>query len=192
MRGGFRSGAGRAGREVKIEDCLRLSVRGLQRSGLLTKPWTGQWAWQSPTHGKTQSIIGMRTTADAVYLFFSSHGRSVQQVLMLSQVPNTFGGYRTYFTCPRCSSRRREVYFLDGLFLCRACHALPYQSQSEGRIDRARRAEQKIELKLGPLRRKPKGMHRTTFQYLQAKLFELECQRESDICALFDIKNLSS
>ena len=37
-----------------------------------------------------------------------------------------------------------------------------------------------------PRRRKPKGMHRTTFQYLHAKLLELESQRESRICALFD------
>jgi hypothetical protein len=190
MRGGFRSGAGRPGREVKIEDCLRLSVRCLQASGLLAKPWTGQWAWQAPANEKMQSIIEISTTADAVYLFFASHGRSVKQVLMLSQVPNTFGGYRIYFICPRCSSRRREVYFLDGIFLCRGCHALPYQSQSEGSIDRAWRAERKIELKLDPLRRKPKGMHKTTFQYLLAKLFDLECQRESDICALFNSDDL--
>lgn len=187
MRGGLRSGAGRPGREVKIEDCLRLSVRGLQHSGVLTKPWTGQWAWKALNSGNAQSIIGMRTSADAVYLFYVSHGRSVEQVLMLSQVPNTFGGYRSFFTCPRCRSRRREVYFLDGLFLCRVCHALPYQSQSEGLIDRTWRAEQKIELKLDPLGRKPKGMHQTTFRKLKAKLYELECHRELQICTLLKI-----
>jgi hypothetical protein len=166
---------------------LRLSVRGLQRSGVLAKPWTGQWAWQALNSGNAQPTIGMRTSADAVYLFYVSHGRSVEQVLMLSQVPNTFGGDRTFFTCPRCRSRRREVYLLDGLFLCRVCHALPYQSQSEGLIDRTWRAEQKIELKLGPLGRKPKGMHQNTFRKLKAKLYVMEFQRELRICSLLKI-----
>ncbi len=185
MSGGYRIGAGRSGRAFKTEDCQRLSVSCLQRTGVLAKAWVGQWAWQDPMHGKTQSIIKMRTTSDAVYLSFASHGRSVLQVLMLSQVSNTFGGHRIYLTCPRCSSRRREVYLLDGLFLCRVCHALPYQSQSEGRIDRAWRAERKVELKLSPFRKKPKGMHQTTFNRLRNQIYDLELQRDDLLYAVF-------
>lgn len=186
MRGGHRPGAGRPGREVKLEDCLRLSVSGLKRSGVLGTPWVGQWAWPPSRPGKAQSVVEMRTTEHSVHLSYESHGRSVQQALMLAQVPNNFGGCRTYFTCPRCSSRRREVYFLDGLFLCRVCHELPYTSQSEDSIDRSWRAERKLEIKLDSRYKRPKGMHQATFRRLQEKLFELECQRESLIVAMIN------
>lgn len=190
MRGGFRAGAGRPGREVKLEDCLRLSVSGLKRQGVLGTPWVGRWAWPAPRPGKAQSVVEMRTTAHSVHLSFDSHGRSVRQALILAQVPNNFGGYRTYLTCPRCSSRRREVYFLDGLFLCRVCHELPYTSQSENGIDRFWRAERKLEFKLGSRYKRPKGMHEATFRHLQDKLFALENQRESIILAMVNAEGL--
>lgn len=190
MRGGFRVGAGRPGREVKLEDCLRLSVSGLKSHGVLGSTWVGQWAWPASRPGKAQSVVKMASTAHSVHLSFDSHGRSVRQALMLAQVPNNFGGYRTYLTCPRCSSRRREVYFLDGLFLCRVCHELPYSSQSEGVIDRAWRAERKLEHKLGSRYRRPKGMHQATFRRLRDKLTALEFQRESLIDAMFHAEEL--
>lgn len=114
MRGGHRIGAGRPGRDVKVEDCLRLSVSCLKKHGVLGTSWTGQWAWPSSQPDKAQSMIQMTITTDAVLLSFTSHGRSVRQVLVLGHVPNTYGGVRTYLTCPKCRSRRREVYFLDG------------------------------------------------------------------------------
>lgn len=185
MRGGHRLGAGRPGREVKIEDCLRLSVSGLKRQGVLGTPWVGQWAWPSNRPGKAQSVVEMRTTTHSVQLSYDSHGRSVRQAVVLAQVPNNFGGFRTYLTCPKCSSRRREVYFLDGLFLCRVCHDLPYRSQSEDAIDRSWRAESKLELKLCSRFRRPKGMHLATFRRLREKLFELEIKREQLRDAIF-------
>ncbi len=190
MRGGYRAGAGRPGREVKLEDCLRLSVSGMKRQGVLGTPWVGRWAWPAPRPGKAQSVVEIRTTAHSVHLSVDSHGRSVRQALMLAQVPNNFGGYRTYLTCPRCSSRRREVYFLDGLFLCRVCHELPYTSQSEDGIDRSWRAERKLELKLGSRYQRPKGMHQATFRRLRDKLFSLEFQREELIDAMFHAEEL--
>lgn len=190
MRGGYRLGAGRPGQTVKLEYCLRLSVSGLKRHGVLGTAWVGQWAWHASQPGRAQSIVEMRTTAHSVHLSFDSHGRSVQQALMLAQVPNNFGGYRTYLTCPRCTSRRREVYFLDGLFLCRVCHELPYSSKSEDGIDRSWRAERKLELKLGSRYKKPKGMHQATFQRLRKKLFALEFQREELIDAMFHAQEL--
>lgn len=181
MRGGYRLGAGRPGREIKIEDCLRLSVCSLKNSGVLAQPWSGQWAWPASKTRNSQSIIEMSTSAGAVHLMFRWQAKPVTQRLVLARVPNTYGGHRTFFECPKCSANRREVYFLDGQFLCRACHRLAYQSQSEGRIDRLWRAERKLELKLGSRYKKPKGMHMTTFKRMQQQLFELEYQRESEI-----------
>jgi hypothetical protein len=186
VHGGFRAGSGRPGREIKVEDCLRLSVLVLQRRGLLDKPWRGQWLWKSSTSRNANSKIELASTPKAVHLSFVCHGRPVKQELVLAHVANNFGGSRIYFTCPRCCSRRRDVYFLDGLFLCRDCHDLPYQSQSEGRIDRMWNKEGRFERKLGPRRTKPKGMHQSTFQQLQEKLFELEERREKEILVLLD------
>lgn len=186
MRGGHRIGAGRPGREVKLEGCLRLSVSGLKSHGLLDAPWVGQWAWPTSRPGKSQSVVEIRSTAHSIYLSYQVQGRPVRQALTLAQVPNNFGGFRTYLTCPRCSTRRREVYFLDGLFLCRICHELPYTSQSEDVIDRCWRAERKLELKLDSRYFRPKGMHQATFDRLQKRLLELEWERESLIVSMMD------
>ncbi len=59
MRGGHRVGAGRPGREVKVEDCLRLSVAVLKRQGVLGNFWTGQWTWPSTRVDKVQSVVQM-------------------------------------------------------------------------------------------------------------------------------------
>ena len=186
MRGGYRLGAGRPGREIKVEDCLRLSIHSLKTHGVLEKNWAGLWAWPVSGSGHAQSVVGICTTNLAVHLRYYSQGKIVRVELKLNFVPNTYGGRRIYFLCPKCNSRRRDLYFLDGFFLCLVCHELPYQSQSEGFIDRLWRAEQKIERRLGSRYRRPNGMHRSTFRRLQEKLLELEYQRELQIDSFFE------
>lgn len=41
-----------------------------------------------------------------------------------------------FVLCPRCGSRRRTLYFLEGQLACRRCFGLAYQSQTHGRWHR--------------------------------------------------------
>jgi len=65
------------------------------------------------------------------------------------------------------------LYGLGPRFLCRHCYRLPYGSQNETFIDRmmrkARRIRQRLQASTDltePVWRKPKGMHRKTFDRL--------------------------
>jgi hypothetical protein len=179
MRGGFRVGAGRPGRSRKTYDCLQLNTSSLLSNGVFSRPWwSGQWVWRDANTKKPISVVDMMATAQEIDLSFTSYGKPVRQTIPLVRVSNTYGGCRIFFSCPRCSSRRRILYFLHGLFLCRGCQDLPYRSQSEDLIGRLWRAQLKIEQKLGDRYKKPKGMHQATFQRLRSKIYTLEWQRE--------------
>lgn len=179
MRGGFRVGAGRPGRSRKTGDCLQLNVSLLLSHGVFSRPlWLGQWVWRDANTTNRISVVDMMATAQAIDLSFTSYGKPVQQTIPLVRVSNTYGGHRIFFSCPKCSSRRRILYLLGGLFLCRSCQNLPYRSQSEDLIGRLWRAQLKIEHKLGDRYKKPKGMHQATFERLRSKIYTLEWQRE--------------
>jgi hypothetical protein len=79
---------------------------------------------------------------------------------------------------------RRRVIKLHGpgrYFLCRYCYRLAHVSQSESRWDRALRRANKIRQRLGgepgmaaTFPKKPKGMHRRTYDRLQENVYEAE------------------
>jgi hypothetical protein len=47
-----------------------------------------------------------------------------------------FGGYRYWFVCPKCDSKRATLYFRRKQFACRVCQGICYQVQSGGYEDR--------------------------------------------------------
>jgi hypothetical protein len=66
------------------------------------------------------------------------------------------------------------------MYLCRRCHQLAYQSQSENAADRAQRSAGKIRQRLGgdpdrgaPLPPKPKGMWARTYERLRRRHAEV-------------------
>jgi hypothetical protein len=105
-----------------------------------------------------------------------------QYVIPLEYTEPNFGGVRPWFRCPRCSTRRRKLYFppRGPRYLCRECHDLGYTSSRRSGDDvkqaelRYRRAFAKADAKN---RRphpngepyfpdRPKGMHHDTFEDL--------------------------
>jgi len=88
-----------------------------------------------------------------------------------------YGGKRACFRCPgRGCGRRVAILYGRGIFACRHCHGLNYESQHEQPYDRALRRAQTIRERLGgsgslaePFPLKPKGMHWRTYQLLQIK-----------------------
>jgi hypothetical protein len=72
--------------------------------------------------------------------------------------------------------RRVAILYCRGIFVCRQCHNLNYQSQHEQAHDRALARVQKIRVQLGghadldfPFPSKPKWMHWRTYHRLSLK-----------------------
>ena len=104
---------------------------------------------------------------------------SEEYPVYLNWSPCNYGGKRPWFLCPaRGCGRRVAVLYGGGVFACRQCHQLAYQSQRDAKYERALTRAQAIRAKLGgspdpsePFPAKPKGMHWETYSrlFLQAK-----------------------
>lgn len=186
-KGGSRIGAGRPGRHLKVDDCLRLDVRDLQRDGLLTRHWVGAWQWRNSKTMEPTSSIGLTTCASQVHLSYRVDGEQVSELVQLDRTSCHLGGTRAWFRCPGCDRRVAVLLLRNQRFRCRRCQDLPYRSQSEDAIGRAWRGQVKLERRLGPNWSQPKGMHRTTRSRLMKRIFELENRREDLIEAVLDI-----
>jgi len=82
-----------------------------------------------------------------------------------------YGGERAWFLCPaRNCGRRVAILYGGGIFACRNCYRLAYESQTESPAYRALSRTQNIRVRLGgsgsmaeEFPNRPKGMHRKTY-----------------------------
>lgn len=104
---------------------------------------------------------------------------SSKQPVQFDLVPCRYGGVRAFFVCPSegCSRRVADLYAVEGVYRCRACHGLAYRSQQLRPADRARQRRDKIVQRLQMeggwatlpatfLGTRPKGMWRRTYARL--------------------------
>lgn len=113
-----------------------------------------------------------------------AHDRDTQAYeVPLTWSPCNFGGRRPWFLCPYTYCRRRvgSLYLArSGVFVCRHCAGIRYESTFETVGDRAWRRKRKAVVRLGGewddvwLPRRPKGMHRSTYEELCDRFFEAE------------------
>ena len=166
----------------KTSDLLRLDVAWLNKQGALSPGRAGSVTW-TRGHGR-KSFISYESTGDALRLIFNvsvngGEREDVRQTIALERTPCRFGGERTWFTCPDCG-RRVGVLYGHRRFLCRYCHPLTYDSQSEVRFDRLLRRANKIRERLGgepgldAFIMKPKRMRWATFERMKAEVRALE------------------
>ena len=170
-RGGIRYGAGRPGWKVKAEQCLRVDVRVLQRSGLLTPGAFGSSGWSRA--GKSAGIIGTRAESDVLWLRYAGRGRPSDHRVKLERTACTYGGCRPWFACPGCARRAAVLYMCSGAFRCRHCADVAYASQSESEIGRSWSRQEKAEARL-----RRKGIHQTTIDRLVSAIVDCEERRE--------------
>ena len=93
----------------------------------------------------------------------------------ITWTPCHYGGARAWFICPeRGCGRRVAILYGGGVFACRQCYQLAYDSQRWTAPKRAQAKAQKIWLQLGgstsmfePFPAKPKRMHRNTYERLR-------------------------
>jgi ribosomal protein L37E len=94
--------------------------------------------------------------------------------------PCRFGGERPWFACSAesngvdCGRRVTKLYSVGGLFACRHCHRLAYESQQESTRHRGLGKARKIRMQLGGSANmfkefpdKPKHMHWRTYNRLR-------------------------
>ena len=172
--GGFGSGRnlGVAAKRTTGE-YLSIDVRRWKREGFLKPHQIFGWQWCTQD-GKIAASIKVYTLPDQVILSYrwckpGEEWREERYPILLDWTECNLGGKRPWFLCPGCG-RRVAILYVDSLFQCRQCLQLAYQSQREGHLDRLLRRRDKIRKKLGWKEeveyRKPKGMHRKTYQRL--------------------------
>ena len=168
--GGY--GSGRRSSKPKVEECNSIDANQLNRDGGLKNGWNGSMTWSR--NGKKVSSIGIRTTADYLYLGYRSelYG-SVIQPVRIERTPCRYGGSRAYFKC-KCGKRVVKLYGAEKFFLCRHCYGLFHYSKNENFWDRSLRQRTKYRRRMGgdasleayeiP---KPKGMWWQTYHRLR-------------------------
>ncbi|MEO6927046.1 MAG: hypothetical protein ABI129_10310 [Rhodanobacter sp.] len=161
-------------------------MRDLQRRGMLLAGQSCEWAWSR--NGKRTAAVDVTISAGAVTLdyCYGDNGEPTRVVLYLQRTACQYGGSRPWFTCPRCAARVAVVYMARGMWGCRQCLRVRYQSQSDDPIQRTWRRTRKIEARLagGEDRPhgKPAGMRWATFDRLQDKLAAMEEKRNHALC----------
>ena len=162
-----------------LEECHRIDVRYMYRRGLLKEGVAGSLSWT--TRGEPSGSISYRSYDGSLVLSYTftagdSEPEQVEDQIQVEWTPCNYGGHRPWFRCPSCNRRVMVLARQDRLFRCRKCHHIPYGSQTEIRADRLIRKARKIRALVGasddlqePIWRKPKGMHRKTFDRLSRK-----------------------
>jgi hypothetical protein len=190
--GGVGSGGWhRFDKKTTTDECQSIDVRYLHRNGLLRAGRSFSLRWSRA--GRQIGSIGGVAYDDRVG-FFYRHRRGpgdewedVKETVELGWTACNFGGERPWFTCPGagCGRRVAVLYGPGRYFLCRHCYDLRYESQREGKANRALRRAQKIRERLGgstnmtePFPQKPKGMHHDTYmrmcwEHLEAEMEQL-------------------
>jgi hypothetical protein len=181
MAGNYRSG--RTGWREKVENLLALDVMELKRDEIFASD--SQHMQISPffPDGLLQYAQGY------LHIFYelrddeSDSRRKVKQTVVIDHSPCAFGGTRPWFRCPLCQRRIAKLYGGDSRhYLCRACHGLAYQSQSETWSGRRYLKANRLRAQLGgkpgaqSVLKRPRGTHWKTFAQLYWKIKTLEAE----------------
>jgi hypothetical protein len=193
--GGWGSGRNRSSKNTTSE-YLRLDIRRLRQEGVLERCGTVSWQWTR--NDEPYANIHIRPEADRVVLAYrhrrgGNDWQSKEYPVYLVQSHCHLGGARKWFLCPaRGCGRRVAVLYGGGIFACRQCHQLAYDSQREQPHDRALSRLQKLHIRLGGsgavadgLPPKPKRMHRKTYGALANRFLRHEMAMNSAAVAYF-------
>jgi len=169
-RGGWRWGAGRPGWRPKAEQCRRVDVRWLHRTGRLA----GAGGIYYSIGDEPAGSISYSNTPDALLLSYTLNGEPRRQHAPKLHTRCNYGGWRTWLGCPRCGRRCAVLYLTASGFFCRLCARVAYLSQSEDAASRALGRLHRLEARLGLNGERPKRMHRRTFERLIQQLEEAD------------------
>jgi len=200
--GGY--GSGRSGGRPTVEGSLTLDLPRLFKDGCLkVGSWTsGTLRWTVVSTGEETAAIGFQSHLlgeDTGYVRFhwtstnrwTGETRQCENRITLTTSPQPFGGRRWFFICPRTGERATKLHLPSGVytFASRKAYRLGYRCQRETPRDRSLSRAFALREKIGgkggisDFIRKPKGMHRRTFERAMEKVYEAEeiVDRHSDL-----------
>ena len=169
-------------RKTHTGEPLTLSVSYLSKARMLDSGYHGSLSWSR--RGVKIGSVSYSCSCDEVQLSYTLTDSITQQQtkhaysVQLSQSPCHFGGSRSWLVCPRvgCGRRVASLYLAGGVFWCRHCHQLGYESQQVVQRDRhtlkADKIRDKLKWEAGILNGaglKPKHMHWRTYWRLYAE-----------------------
>ncbi|MFM2357881.1 MAG: hypothetical protein RJA61_618 [Candidatus Parcubacteria bacterium] len=59
--------------------------------------------------------------------------KDIDHKVNLEKIPCYFGGFRWFFSCPRCYKKIAVLYLTNSYFICRKCANLTYESCNENK-----------------------------------------------------------
>jgi len=148
------------------------TINALYSGGTLTANWT--------RNGQPRGEIRIEVEVTSLVLVYNYTGcgesQDVRERVPLDWTRCNYGGQRPRFLYPGCGRRVGVLFLGASYFLCRHCYHLSYSSQNETTVlDRVCRRRDKLRQRPGENTwLKPKGMHKTTFDRLRARLIEAE------------------
>jgi hypothetical protein len=184
--GGF--GSGRCGGRPTIESGLTLDINRLLRHRNIVPgdQCFGSLKWRNVATGEDVGSVSYEAClADAddawLRLRYSVDDSAQDYRVALDSTPCHYGGRRWWFVCPRSGRRVAKLHLPPGgtLFAARRAYGLAYRSQRETALDRSHDRQRRLYRKLGaeyeyfeqaPPRR-PKGLHRRTYERLTGELY---------------------
>lgn len=170
--------------KLTTESQHRIDIRWLKRQNYLRPGVSGPLSWSS--RGEQTGAISFCMKENSMILNYRHKPRegeweAVEQVISIDQTPCNYGGYRKWFLCPRCWKRVAILYGTGKYFFCRHCYQLTYDSCNTSDLQRIFDKANKLKKKLGghaglsyPIPNRPKGMHRSTYIRIVAKIYQLE------------------
>lgn len=162
--GGRRLGAGRPGWRRKCDDFLALDLRQLRARRVLLVGAAFRWQWARA--GDEVGAVQISVDRRGVTLCYSVEKRGIEQRIDFAWTPTWFGGKRMWIACPACRRRCVVLYGVDNRnrFSCRLCMDLAYPCEAESVTQRLWRKQAKLEALIEPDGRRPKRMHRRTYE----------------------------
>ncbi len=168
------------GANETVDDYRELSIKSLNDSGLISlgNSFTLNWRCGEQKVGSIRILVEEnRLRLSYRHQVTGGEWESINYPVHLSWSDCHFGGKRPWFLCPVKGCNKRVAKLYGGrVFVCRHCLNLAYPSQKENTDDRLLRQANKIRERLGwrpgilnPKGGKPKGMHWSTFEKLEAE-----------------------
>lgn len=165
------------------KDCLerfkRLDCRKMQHTGALNAGNRGNWAWFDTKTNEKMGEISYESQPHHLTLSYTVNDQQHRYSIELERMACNYGGSRVWFHCPvvGCGKRVAILFLKGGIFACRHCQRLNYQSQQLAKSDQHRLRMHRIRGRLNwpiycdvPFMKyitKPKGMHHATFERLK-------------------------
>jgi len=180
--GGYGSGS-RFNSNSTTCDYRSMDIRHWQREGVLKLGCSFSFTWSR--NGEVVASIQALSECDRAWLSYRHRSydgpwKDERYPVAIERTPCHYGGSRPWFRCPASGCGRRvAILYGGGIFACRHCYKLAYQSQRDAPHGRALNRAQSIRVKLGgtanmfeAFPEKPKGMHWRTYERLRMKADE--------------------